>query len=237
MTEYGESQFGELGEGGSFPDGPEARWGDPGLQNLERWLAEHGADPFIAQTTPLDIWVFQAYEVVPILGRSVPIALTAFDNLDGGYEVKAYIPSPEIDDPRELENTVSNLTQRFDHYTDYESGSVVSKEDGSYFLKGPGSETNLRYPAFSLEVVNIEAGESFESIIKDVAEQQRMDFIGIVGYDLEADLSTVMHPDDVQAFLNAPNIRTLCMKPSDVLGTDSERYIADFIMERWHGVP
>lgn len=196
--------------------GPEKRWGDRALQNLEGWLTTRSVSEQLATSLVEGVWVFYSYSFLPTFGRHLPLAIAAREQSKNHHTVRVYAPSPEtpgLDVPVDLSGT-NMLTDAFSRMVGGALGPSLAVE---------------------LELVTPPDLGKFELFTSESAHAEQLDYLGVFKDDLVEELRTVMLPGDVAAWLAAPNTLFAGRTPSELLNTDEDSAIRNMILAARHG--
>lgn len=225
--------------------GPEDRWGDPAIQNVERWLSSKGCSAGIAQSAPEDIWVFQAYKTNEIAGRPLPIGLGA-KQLENGHELMLHLPlaaNTSADQRKQLEQAFEKYVEDLEesrsriHVYDSPRGKVQMLFNGpATDLPSDYTEVSVVYPTLKLEFIPVSNLEELDSLTQRKCQEQQLEYLGTAHYNLEAELRTdTADEEGLQRWLDTPHPHYSLQTPREILGTKADDAIRDDIMRRRHG--
>ncbi len=216
----------EPGEPARKEDAWSRAWGAPALRDLGRYLVANGTSAENAALLMEQIWIFYSYEMLPVLGRHTPlaisakaaetlprIALTLLINVVDEHEAAA------ADD--EIARLRSNFRPRFVEplapFADLTAHvTKVLALPGQTFPPSPWEMSLTRH---------------------EILRSGNWDFVAVYIDDLVSELATIMDPDDVTPWLNTPNLMFGGLAPRALLGTADEHLLRDVVTRAKFNLP
>jgi len=202
------------------------RWRDSALQRLGRWLTDHGISDTRAVRVVDGVWVFYSYHMLPALHRRVPIGIAAnvvsVTHVDSVVYVWLYYPA-SAHGPIRSEIDLF-LQKEFDRVT----GLSLAQDSAAL---GQGVTIRLN----SLGVTP----EEFDSSMRRFSTTEKWDYVGIFVDDLRNELTTIMRPEAMPAWLEAPNTLFAGRTPTTLLvdpDPDMDRPLRDLLLSARYGV-
>lgn len=194
----------------SSPDiSPEARWASPALQALDNWLVNKNARYDVLGSASLLLWMYQGFEVIPILGHALPIGLNARLDSAGLYRIKAFLPEDDL--------------------TSYQRRLLTIE----FFRAVDNNRPGL--PIYDISFIATSDEVSFESQIKKAAESDGGEFLGVFVDDLEADIKITEGLFFGQYWIEAPNAALAGETPKSLFGTPNEESLRRMVLNRMTG--
>jgi hypothetical protein len=196
------------------------RWGDSTFQDLGRWLTSHNVPDQRAVLAIDSLWIFYSYDVLPTLGRRTPLGIAANGTKEHAHSVWVYLPSLS----RPYSAPAIESTQI----------GVLREAFADQVADRLASNLSMRLELLSLP---LRSQAEFEQELRNLCWRQQRHYIGIFNDKLEDELSKIMQPDVVGAWLDTPNSLFAGAKPSELLGiAERDRPLRDLILTVKHGM-
>jgi hypothetical protein len=189
----------------------------------------------VAIGTAQDVWSLQAYEIKPIIGRALPVGITARESSDGARTVTLHLPIGEDGRPAGEPSQRERLTGLFQEFTDEQAQSVERNPDMYHVTDASGTDIPLNWPSFQLGFVDADTPEAIEARLRAEASQQGdEEFLGVFEYDLGADLK-LLHGRSLEEFetwMDTPNPLNQDRSPREIIGSEDDWIFRDEIIDR-----
>lgn len=202
------------------PGPPEKIWGSPTLQNLFRYLGGQKLPQRVAQETIRDIWYWHAYEVKSALGYPpAPFGLAVKSEREKQMIFMYFsILIPGSDPDTKFIVSPAKLFQRFEDYT-------------KSLQEHPYRAYNKELPFPDLVVDFLPSSHlSLENQTELVTRERNQTYLGVVKYDLVADLRAIMAPKKPAKWLKRKNDLLGGVEPRDLLYSPQDAGIRDMIL-------
>ncbi len=194
----------------------EERWAERSMQNLEQWLLKHS--PTSAPEIPLDVWVFQGYQVNRIAKKRIPLAISA---------IAHPIPTVFLGLPELMfslkKNARQELEERFKRQIDYAKQSrsrttILEHPDTHQKAYVIGSTEHLQHKGYqiqeipqrtsiTLEFLEAHSVSDLGRLALEISKFNHRDYLGLSLYDLTSQLCVIRNtpPEQHEEWLDTPN--------------------------------
>lgn len=206
----------------------QAAWGDPALQHLGRRLVDYGLDEEMASRIVDQTWLFYSYVALPTLQKRIPMGIAARQGAHQPAINFFLILSPREDWTQQgvLVERFQALEPLFDELFATPHRDVIELHLELVTPNRPWSVT-----------MHDEAPTEPERWLTRYARLHHLDAIGVFFDNLEAELRTIMLPEDVPLWLDTPNSLFLGNRPADFLDDPLDRLMRGVITRAKFNLP
>lgn len=201
-------------------------WGAPALQDLGRYLVASGSPAETATLIVEQIWLLYSYQVLPEIGRHVPMAIAA-STRDGQRRIALLVLDeyPVIEWPGEESDRFSQLEAQAREMFAKPLTGIVDLTLQVMLLPGPVTRKRIW------------TGPMLDSLRRGSFQQSDWEFLGVYLDDLRAELATIMDASEIAPWLETPNVIFAGQAPKDILGTSEEQLLRDVVTRAKFNLP
>ena len=198
-------------------------WGDPVLQELGRRLVSYGMDEEQAALIVEQTWLFYSYVALPTLKSRLPMGIATKSS--GNRPVICFylgfsVPGHDFGSEESAE-----LQQAF-------TRDIATPLTDQVTMRLEPLQTQTELLRWVLGGLGY-----LEQRVREIADQQQLDYIGLFVDDLEAELRTIMDPESIPRWLETPNVYFFGRKPAELLADPLDRQLRDAITRAKFNLP